>query len=312
MAVIWVYSEDTVITRQLLAVGRNLADQIHANLCAVTLDAEAGTSLIQAGADKVVVLKGDNQWPESYAKQFAELALQEQPSYVFVGATPRGKDLAAKAAATINAGLVTEAFAVRVANDLVETDRMMYGGLAACTEVLVPPAIVTVPARTFEPLIPDAGRQGEIVVLNAKTDDRISVSNVCPIVREGADISVADKLVCIGRGLAKKEDMKLAEELAATIGAEIGCTRGIAEDYHWLPAERYIGISGAKIKPSLYISVGVSGQVQHVAGIRDSKIIVAVDTNENAPIFEAADYGIVGDLYEVVPQLTEALKKAAK
>ena len=153
-------------------------------------------------------------------------------------------------------------------------------------------------------------RQGEIIVLNVETDDRNNVTNICPIIREGADIAVAEKLVCVGRGLANQADMKMAEDLAAALGAEIGCTRGIAEDYHWLPNDRYIGLSGQYVKPSLYISLGVSGQVQHVAGIRDSKMIVAVDMNENAPIFEAADYGVVGDLYEVAPLLIEAIKQA--
>jgi electron transfer flavoprotein alpha subunit len=110
-------------------------------------------------------------------------------------------------------------------------------------------------------------------------------------------------------GMDKAEDMKIAQDLADAIGAVIACTRGIAEERHWLPVEQYIGISGAVIKPKLYISMGVSGQVQHVFGIRDAQIIVAVDTNEKAPVFKAADYGIVGDMYEVIPALTEALKK---
>lgn len=312
MPAIWVYSEDVAITQQLLALGRALADNMQTQLCAFTLNGEGAASLIASGADKVFSLQGNSQWPESYAQPLADLAAQEHPEAIFIGATQRGKDLAAKVAALIKSGLVTEAFAVRIADSAIETDRIMYGGLAVCTETLVAPAMVTIPARTYEALLPDPNRIGEIVTLEVKTDDRVSVSNVCPIVREGADISVAEKLVCVGRGLAKQEDMKLVEGLAAALSAEIGCTRGIAEDYHWLPSDRYIGLSGQKIKPSLYVALGVSGQVQHVSGIRDSKIIVAIDTNENAPIFEAADYGIVGDLYDVSPLLTEAIKKAVK
>ncbi|SDF02418.1 electron transfer flavoprotein subunit alpha/FixB family protein [Sporomusa acidovorans] len=312
MPAIWVYSEDVTITQQLLALGRNLADNMQTQLCAFTLNGESATSLIASGADKVVSLQGNSQWPESYAQSLADLAKQERPEAVFIGATQRGKDLAAKVAAIIKTGLVTEAFAVRIADGAIETDRIMYGGLAICTEILTAPAIVTIPARTYEAISPDPNRTGEIVTMDVKTDDRVSVSNVCPIIREGADISIADKLVCVGRGLAKQEDMRLVEDLAVALGAEIGCTRGIAEDYHWLPNDRYIGLSGQKIKPSLYISLGISGQVQHVSGIRDSKIIVAIDMNENAPIFEAADYGIVGDLYEISPLLTEAIKQAVK
>ena len=312
MAAIWVYSEDDVIAQQLLAPGRDLADKMQAELCAVTLNIEGATPLIASGAEKVFVLKGNGKSPESYAQGLADLAIQEQPAVIFIGATQRGKDLAAKVAAVLKAGLVTEALAVRFVDGSIETDRMMYGGLAVCTEILASPALVTIPARAYEALPADPSRQAATVVQSVKVDDRVNVSNICPIVREGADISVADKLVCVGRGLVKQEDMKLVEDLAAALGAEIGCTRGISEDYHWLPQDRYIGLSGQRVKPSLYISLGVSGQVQHVAGIRDSKIIVAIDINENAPIFEAADYGIVGDLYEVSPLLTEAIKKVVR
>ena len=312
MPAIWVYSEDIVVTQQLLAIGRELADRMQAQLCAFILNGEGATSLIASGADKVFFLQGNSHWPESYAQSLADFALQERPDTILIGATQRGKDLAAKVAALIKAGLVTEAFAVRFVNGAIETDRIIYGGLAICTEILSAPAMVTIPARTYEALAPDPNRTGEIVTLEVTGDDRVSVSNVCPIVREGADISIADKLVCAGRGLAKQEDMKLVEDLAVALGAEIGCTRGIAEDYHWLPNDRYIGLSGQKVKPSLYLSLGVSGQVQHVSGIRDSKVIVAIDTNENAPIFEAADYGIVGNLYEISPLLTEAIKKVVK
>ena len=312
MTAIWVYSEDDEITKQLLALGRGIADQNQAKLCAVTLSAGDGAALIACGADTVFVLKGNSMWPESYALPLAELAGREKPEVIFVGATPRGKDLAAKAAALLKTGLVSEAFAVRFSEGALTTDRITYGGLAVCTEVLVPGSWVTIPMRTYDALVPDVGRQGETIILEIDIDERVTVSDLCPIVREGSDISVAEKLVCVGRGLAKQEDMKLVEALATVIGAEVGCTRGIAEDYHWLPNERYIGLSGQRVKPSLYLSLGVSGQVQHVAGIRDTQIIVAIDMNENAPIFEAADYGIVGDLYEVTPLLTKALKNAAK
>ena len=99
----------------------------------------------------------------------------------------------------------------------------------------------------------------------------------------------------------------MAEEFAAAIGAELGCTRSIAEELHWLPNEVYIGISGQTIRPELYLAIGISGQIQHVAGIRDAGTVVAIDKNENAPIFKAADYGIVGDLYEILPLLTKAI-----
>ena len=142
-----------------------------------------------------------------------------------------------------------------------------------------------------------------------EADARITVGAVTPTGTAGVDITAASKLVSVGRGFRKQEDLKLAEDLGSGLGAELACTRGIAEDDHWLPIERYIGISGQTVKPELYVAVGLSGQVQHMVGCRESKTIVAINNDERSPIFEAADYGIVGDLYEVLPLLTAALRK---
>lgn len=308
MAGIWIYSEDTIVAQQIMTMARPLADQLGQQLCVMTIYEQDAPEFVAAGADKVYVLKSNSAWPESYAPAVAALAVQESPTALFIGATLRGKDLAAKVAARLKTGLVTDAFAVRLENSEIETDRVMYGGLAVCTEILQGIAVVTIPPRTFDMPAKDSSRTGDIIIVDAGVDSAMVVGNVCPIVRQGADITKAEKLVCVGRGLGKQEDMKLAQDLAGALGAEIGCTRSIAEDYHWLPNETYIGLSGQKVKPALYLSMGVSGQVQHVAGIRDSKVIVAIDSNENAPIFAAADYGIVGDLYEIVPLLTEAIK----
>jgi electron transfer flavoprotein alpha subunit len=131
-------------------------------------------------------------------------------------------------------------------------------------------------------------------------------------VREAVDVTEAKIIVCVGRGVEKQEDVKLARDLAEVLEGVVGCSRPIAEELRWLPEDVYLGISGKKVKPDLYIGVGVSGQIQHVTGIRDSKVIFAINRDENAPIFEASDYGIVGDLYQVVPLLIEELKTALK
>ncbi len=307
MSGIYIFSENCGVASELITAGLELKNTMSQPVVVLTTNADDSQGYFAAGADKVVVLSGASAWPESYATAISDAVSCQQASVVLIGATPRGKDIAAKVAAKIKAGLVTEAQTVAFANDEIQTTRMMYGGLALCTESISLPALVTIAPRTFEAPAP-VDQQGELVTIEAATDERITISNVCPIEREGVDITEADRLVVIGRGLAKQEDISIAQALAAKLGAEVACSRSIAEDYHWLPVERYIGISGQKVKPELYFSLGVSGQVQHVAGIRDSKIIVAIDTNEKAPIFEAADYGIVGDLYEVVPILIEALK----
>jgi len=126
-----------------------------------------------------------------------------------------------------------------------------------------------------------------------------------------ANIEAAERLVAVGKGLAKQEDLAIVEALAATLGAEVGCTRALASDYHWLGEERTIGISGKITKPKLMLSVGISGQIQHTVGILGAQVIVAINKDKAAPIFKLADYGSVGDLYRVVPLLTERLRRSS-
>jgi electron transfer flavoprotein alpha subunit len=131
-------------------------------------------------------------------------------------------------------------------------------------------------------------------------------------VRESKDIRDAQVVVAVGRGVEKKEDIEMIRKLAEVLGGEIGCTRPISEELHWLSEEVCIGISAIQIKPQFYIGVGVSGQIQHVVGFKDAKVVCAINRDENAPIFEVSNYGIVGDLYDVVPRLIEALKETAR
>jgi electron transfer flavoprotein alpha subunit len=168
-------------------------------------------------------------------------------------------------------------------------------------------AVVTVPKGKFEARKYE-GKTSDVITLKVESDNRVTLKETIPLEKDSKDLGAANIVVCIGMGFDKKEDMKIAEDLGRVLGATIGCTRGIVEERHWLPAGSYIGISGTTVKPSMYISLGVSGQIQHVVGIRDSKIIVAVNSNANAPIFMAADYGIVGDMYEIIPLLTEAIR----
>ncbi|WP_110954154.1 electron transfer flavoprotein subunit alpha/FixB family protein [Anaerosinus massiliensis] len=309
MAGILVYSEDHAVAQQLLTIGRTLADAVKVSLVAVTLEEENVVHLITKGADKAIVLEGKNMYPESYAKPIAEVIEKEKPTVILIGGTLRGKEAAAKIAAYLNTALVNSACSIKVSEGNIETERIMYGGLAVCTEIVASGSLVTIEPLTYEAAMADASHTGTIEKMAVQAEALVTIERVCPMIKQCADIRMAEKLICVGRGLSKQEDMKLAQDLAEQLGAEIGCTRSIAEDYHWLPNGTYIGLSGQKVRPNLYISMGVSGQVQHVSGIRDAKLIVAIDRNENAPIFQSADYGIVGDLQEIVPLLTEKISK---
>jgi electron transfer flavoprotein alpha subunit len=307
MAGIFIFSEDPQLAQQLLTPALALKAASAQPLVALTACAETAQKLASLGADRVVVLKAASTTPEALAPAIAELLAKAQASVVLVGSTSSGRHLAAHLAAALKAGMTTDAKALAMVDGRLETQRILYAGLAVCDEVVALPAVATIPQRTFLPPGP-AAQAGTVETLEVQADARVVVQSRTPVESEGVDITAAIKLVSVGRGFGKKEDLSLARDLAGALKAEIACTRGVAEDEHWLPIERYIGISGQTVKPELYLAVGLSGQVQHMVGCRESKVIVAVNKDEQAPIFEAADYGIVGDLYQVLPLLTVALK----
>ncbi|HBT46795.1 MAG TPA: electron transfer flavoprotein subunit alpha/FixB family protein [Peptococcaceae bacterium] len=276
---------------------------------ALAFDAAVAEECAAKGADKVLFFNSGINLPEAYCQQVAEAITGEGAEGFIVGSTVRGREMAAKVAALLNWPLASDVSRVVAGGGELEIERLTYGGAVVQQEKVRLPAVVTVPPGKFEPSSkPKAG--AEVVALSAEPDGRYTLLERTRIERQGADLANADKIVCAGMGFAKKEDLKLAFDLAAVLGAEVACTRSVAEERKWLPPDVYVGISGATVKPRLYLTLGVSGQVQHIVGARDSGLIVAVDVNENAPIFSAADYGIVGDLYEVVPTLIDALKNA--
>jgi electron transfer flavoprotein alpha subunit len=304
MAGIFVFSEDCALAGQLLTPALDLKKSLAQPVIAIALNEADAKVLASLGADKVVVLAG--KWVEGLADAIYSQAKTAEASVLLVGGTLRGKHVAAYVAAKLNAGMTTDAKALRIEVGKLLASRVLYAGLAVCEEEVTLPAVATIRARTFLPP-PAAATVGVIETAVVESDTRVTIGEVTSTSSEGIDITTANKLVAVGRGFREKEDLKLAEELGAVLKAEVACTRGVAEDYHWLPIERYIGISGQTVKPELYVAVGVSGQVQHMVGCRESKVIVAVNNDERSPIFEAADYGIVGDLYEVLPLLTAAL-----
>jgi electron transfer flavoprotein alpha subunit len=306
MAGIFVFSEDSALAKQLLTPALELKKSLSQPIVALAVSAASAKELAALGADKAVVLK-DGNWVEGLAEAIYSQVNEAQGSVLLVGGTLRGKHVASYVAAKLDAGMTTDAKTVTVEGGKLVATRVLYAGLAICEEEISLPAVATIRARTF--LAPAAApAAGAVETINVAGEPRVTVDAVTPTGGTGVDITTANKLVSVGRGFHKKEDLKLAEELAAVLKAELSCSRGIAEDEHWLPIERYIGISGQTVKPDLYLATGLSGQVQHMVGCRESKVIVAVNNDERAPIFEAADYGIVGDLYTVLPLLTAALK----
>lgn len=171
------------------------------------------------------------------------------------------------------------------------------------------PAMATVAVGAFEPAKLVTNKKKN-VIRKVNNIPYSEISIVERVVKQSEEVAIRDAkvIVCVGRGVKKKEDIELARELAQILGGALACSRPVAIDLKWMPEDMYVGISGIKIKPDLYIGIGVSGQSQHVCGICDSKVIVAINRDAEAPFFEAADYGIVGDLYEVIPALINEIK----
>jgi electron transfer flavoprotein alpha subunit len=228
-----------------------------------------------------------------------------------LASTKRGKEVAPRVAQKLGAGCVTDATAVEVRDGNLLVSRYALGGNTVASEFIkTPHKVISVMPKTFE-LGAKEARQGEVVTVDLDLKEpRTRVVERREKIGEAVNLEEAEVLVCIGRGLAKKEDLGIIEELARTIGAEIGCTKTLCTDYQWLSEDRLVGLSGKKTSPRLVISIGISGQIQYTVGIRGARITVAINKDSNAPIFALSDYGIVGDLYQVVPKLVEVLQAA--
>lgn len=259
-----------------------------------------------ATAVKLLPIPTDKPW-EQYAKALAAEGKEVQPELIAVAATRRGKTLAGQLAALLDLPCVTEGKGLNIEGGKVSISRTIYGGLAEKELEAVHAVIVSVLPGTFEKQKAQTPGSGEVSIVELSG---AGVEVVERKAKEAATVNLKDAnvVVGVGRGFGSQEKTKLAEDLAVVLGAEIACSRPVTEDLHWYPEERYIGVSGNIIKPNLYIAAGISGQVQHMYGVRDAKTIVAIDKNENAPIFKSADYYIVGDLNEVLPELTAAIK----
>lgn len=230
---------------------------------------------------------------------------------VFVAGGKRGKEVAPRLGAKLHAAVVTLAQKAKLEGGKWSFERMFLGGKTVATEVPTSDVVVaSFPGRLFEPLPVDAAAKGEIKPFTPQVrDPKVKVVAKKPRKESGVNLEAATVVVGAGRGFKSKDDLKLAFDLAQTLNGQVGCSRPLATDLGWLTDEYWIGLSGKEVKPKLYIAAGISGQIQHTTGIRNSKIIVAVNTNKDAPIFKMADYGIVGDLYKVLPALNAAVKK---
>ena len=296
MTDVWIVTNDPAAGNTLAAAARALGDRV----CAVSLGAG-----VLGRADLTLLVDVDASAPaEAYAPAVAALLKERDARRVVLDGRVESRLLAGQLAAVLGVSPVNVSGIVSV--DPLVVSRVAYGGLAVATDEVSAAVGVLVLAPGAVPAA-DAAGAGASEPVELAPLRGVTLLETRPKGGESVDLGAAKRVVGVGRGFAAEQDLELARALAANLGAEVACSRPIAEGVNWMPAERYLGVSGATIKPDLYLAVGISGQVQHLVGVNHSKVIVAINKDKNAPIFAHADFGVVGDLYQVLPALVAAL-----
>jgi len=322
---VWVWVEQfqgraASISWEMLGQGRVLADQLGGALTACVLGQGVGQVAREAiayGADRVF-LADDPTFSayrtEPYAKILVDLVRAHKPEVFLLGASSRGRDLAGSVATLLYTGLTADCTGLEIDPEtrLLRQTRPAFGGNIMAT-ILTPnhrPQMATVRHRVFEMPQPDPTRQGQIVPLKVRLSEEEIATKVVDFLLEGEEVNLADARVIVagGRGVGGPDGFKPLRELAQVLGGAVGASRA-AVDSGWIPYVHQVGQTGRTVRPDLYIACGISGAIQHRAGMSTSRVIVAINKDPEAPIFDIATYGLVGDLFEVVPALTESFRQ---
>ena len=324
-------NEISGIALELLGKGKELAAKLETEVTAVLIGYNVknlADKLAEYGADKVILVDDpelETYRTEPYAHALASVIEKYKPEIVLVGATAIGRDLGPTVSARVKTGLTADCTVLEIGdfplvaipgqeqkhNQLLMT-RPAFGGNTIAT-IACPfnrPQMATVRPGVMQKIDPIKDAKAEVIEFNPGfTPDNkyVEILEVVKSVSDTVDIADAKILVSGGRGVGSKENFKLLEDLAEVLGGTVSCSRAVVEN-GWLPVERQVGQTGKTVRPNVYFAIGISGAIQHVAGMEESDIIVAINKDEDAPIFDVADYGIVGDLNKVLPPLTEMLK----
>ncbi|OIQ70317.1 electron transfer flavoprotein subunit alpha [mine drainage metagenome] len=302
----WVVVPDDASIGGLLEAARPLGTPL---VALVVGRREVADAVAASGVDRVVWLgaPGDGTPLEAYAPAVGRVVAQASPRVVIGPSTDAGRALLGAVAAVTQAVVLAGVTQLALDGDQVVVERAVNGGFAVRRDrVVAGPAVVAL--APGDAVVAGTPVPVEEVDPGALLPLRVIARRVT--VRAGVDLGSAKTVVGVGRGLKAREDLALIEDLAAAAGGELACSRPLAEGVDWVGKERYLGISGQTISPDLYVAVGISGQIQHMVGVREAKTIVAVNSDPKAPIFRECDFGIVGDLYTVVPLLAEAFRAA--
>ena len=323
------------IAFELLGKAKELAADLSTDVTAVLIGSGVkglADQLAEYGADKVIVVDDPElkeYRTEPYAHALASVINEYKPEIVLVGATAIGRDLGPRVSARVATGLTADCTVLEIGdfpinpvpnqeqkhNQLLMT-RPAFGGNTIAT-IACPdnrPQMATVRPGVMQKIDPIAGAKAEVIEYNpgfTPNNKYVEILDVVKELSDTVDIMDAKILVSGGRGVGSAENFKILQDLADVIGGTVSCSRAVV-DNGWLPKELQVGQTGKTVRPNVYFAIGISGAIQHTAGMEESDIIVAINKDETAPIFDVADYGIVGDLNKIVPKLTEELKKVVK
>jgi len=312
MGSILVFSERASLAFELLGKAKELGGEMGLEAAAAAFTPPELEAFLKRGASRVFYsdqaeLKDFEA--SVYSQALAQIVQKAAAFLILLGSTRRGKELAGRLAQKLQAGCLTDVKSVDLKEGKVICVRNAFGGATEAAQTITTQfQVIALMPRAYEPA-PEGEKKGEIVTL--KLDLIPSRGKVIKRSEKDAgavDIQGAEILVCVGKGLARQEDLKMIEELAQALGGLVACTKPLATDLKWLPESRIVGLSGKIGKPRLALCLGISGQVQFAVGIREARTIMAINTDPNAYIFQITDYGLIADLHQAVPQLTAAIR----
>jgi electron transfer flavoprotein alpha subunit len=321
---VWVFGEQknnqvSQVVSELLGEGRKLADKLSVPLSVVLIGSEIegqAADLIACGSDNVYLVEHEslkNYNDESYADIFVQLVKRFKPEVILLGATTYGRSLAPRVASRLNTGLTADCTSLDIdpeTRNLLQT-RPAFGGNLMAT-IICPnhrPQMSTVRPKVMKPLDPDPARKGKIIRpdVHIPTELSVKVIDIVQTLCEKVNLTEADIIVSGGRGLGDPKNFVLVEELAEVLGAAVGASRPVV-DSGWVDYSHQVGQTGKTVGPKVYFACGISGAVQHLAGMSSSDIVIAINKDPSAPIFKIATFGIIGNVIEILPELTKEFK----
>ena len=303
------------VTYELLGKARELIGELDGKVRAVILGKgvkEVANELVYYGADIVHIYDDDSLRFFNvllYRDNIVGLIRRVSPDLVLIGATNRGRSLASRIAASLRTGLTADCIDIFIENGkIIQVRPAFTGNIIAHIYTKTKPVLTTVRYRVMKPIKRDSKREGDLIFEDIESSSNDSLKVISKVREKEIRISNVDIIVSFGRGLKRREDIKMIKELADLLGGVVGASRPVVDE-GWISRDHQVGFSGNIVRPKLYIACGISGSPQHLAGMKDSDLIIAINIDSSAPIFRYSDYCIVADLYHVIPNLIRRLKK---